>query len=54
MNGVLTKSFFAGSETLFDKSKARSRQFQNSPFGLEQLESPFFHFAKIYEQKMFQ
>jgi hypothetical protein len=50
----LPKSFFAGSETFFDKSKARSRRFQNSPFGLKQLESPFFHFAKIYEQKTFQ
>jgi hypothetical protein len=46
--------FFAGSETFFDKSKARSRQFQNSPFGLKQLESLFFHFAKIYKQKTFQ
>jgi len=54
MNGVLPKSFFAGSETFFDKSKARSRRFQNSPFGFNQLESLFFRFAKIYEQKMFQ
>jgi hypothetical protein len=52
--GLLLKSFFAGSETFFDKSKARSRRFQNSPFGLNQLESLFFHFAKIYEQKTFQ
>jgi len=43
------KSLFAGSETFFNKSKARSRRFQNSPFGLKQLESNFFHFAKIYE-----
>jgi len=48
------KSFFAGPETFFDKSKARSRRFQNSPFGLKQLESLFFHFAKIYVQKTFQ
>jgi hypothetical protein len=54
LNRVLPKSFFAGSETFFDKSKARSRRFQNSPFGLKQLESLFFHFAKIYEQKTFQ
>ena len=54
LNGLLPKSFFAGSETFFDKSKARSRRFQNSPFGLKQLESLFFHFAKIYEQKTFQ
>jgi hypothetical protein len=52
--GLLPKSFFAGSETFFDKSKARSRRFQNSPFGLKQLQSLFFHFAKIYEQKTFQ
>jgi hypothetical protein len=48
--GLLPKSFFAGSETFFNKSKARSRRFQNSPFGLNQLESLFFQFAKIYEQ----
>jgi hypothetical protein len=54
LNGLLPKSFFAGSETFFDKSKARSRRFQNSPFGLKQLKSLFFHFAKIYEQKTFQ
>jgi hypothetical protein len=41
---VLPKSFFAGSETFFDKSKARSRRFQNSPLGLKQLEPLFFHF----------
>ena len=27
---------------------------KNSPFGLKQLESHFFHFAKIYKQKTFQ
>jgi hypothetical protein len=54
LDGMLPKSFFAGSETFFDKSKARSRRFQNSPFELKQLESLFFHFAKIYEQKTFQ
>jgi hypothetical protein len=53
-NGLLPKSFFAGSETFFDKSKARSRRFQNSPFRLKQLETLFFHFAKIYKQKPFQ
>jgi hypothetical protein len=54
LNGLLPKLFFAGSETFFDKSKARSRRFQNSPFGLKLLESLFFHFSKIYEQKTFQ
>jgi hypothetical protein len=53
LDGLLPKSFFAGSETFFDKSKARSRRFQNSPFGLKQLESLFFHFAKIYGKKRF-
>jgi len=53
-NGLLPKSFFAGSETFFDKYRARSRGFQNSPFGLNRLESLFFHFAKIYEQNTFQ
>jgi hypothetical protein len=48
---LLPKLFFAGSETFFDKSKARSRRFQNSPFGLKQLVSLFFLFAKIYEKK---
>jgi len=47
--GLLPKSLFAGSETVFDKSKARSRRFKNSPFWLKQLESHFFHFAKIYK-----
>jgi hypothetical protein len=51
--GLLPKSFFTGSETFFDTSKARSRRFQNSPFGLKQLESLFFHLAEIYEQKYF-
>jgi hypothetical protein len=54
LNGLLPKTFFAGSETFFDTSKARSRRFQDLPFGLKQLESLFFHFAKIYEQKTFQ
>jgi hypothetical protein len=53
-DGLLPKSFFTGSETFFDKPKARSRRFQNSPFGLKQLESLFFNLAKIYEQKTFQ
>jgi len=50
-DGLLYKSFFASSENFFDKYKARSRRFQNSPFGLKQLDSLFFRFAKIYEQK---
>jgi hypothetical protein len=52
-NGLLPKQklLFAGSETFFDKSKACSRQFQSSPFGLRQLELHFFHFAKIFKQK---
>jgi hypothetical protein len=54
LEGLLPKSFFTGSETFFDTSKARSRRFQNSPFGLKQLESLIFHFAKIYEKKTFQ
>jgi hypothetical protein len=54
LNGLLPESFFAGAETFFDTSKARSRRFQNSPSGLKQLESLFFHFAKNYEEKMFQ
>jgi hypothetical protein len=53
VDGLLSKSFFACSETFFDKSKACSRRFQNSPIGLKQLESLFFHFAKIYEKKHF-
>jgi hypothetical protein len=48
MNGVLPKSLFALSKTFFDKSKARSRRFRNSPFGLKQLKSLIFRFAKIY------
>jgi hypothetical protein len=48
LDGLLPKSFFTGSETFFDTFKARSRRFQNSPFGLKQLESLLFHIAKIY------
>jgi len=35
------------------KSKAPSRRCQNSPFGLKQLTSLIFHFAKICLQKTF-
>jgi hypothetical protein len=49
----LPESLFACSETFFDKSKACSRQWQNSPFGLKQLASLFFRFAKICEKKRF-
>ena len=48
LNGLLPKSLFALSKTFFDKSRARSRRFQNSPFGLKQLKSLIFRFAKIY------
>jgi hypothetical protein len=54
MNGLLPKSLFPCSETFFDKSKACSRQSQNSPFGLKQLALLFFRFAKVDEQKTFQ
>jgi len=52
-NRLLPESLFALSKTFFDKSKACSRRFQNSPFGLKQLKSLFFRFAKIYGQKTF-
>jgi hypothetical protein len=54
INGLLPKSLFACSETFFDKSKACSRQCQNSPLGLKQLALLIFRFAEIYEQKMFE
>jgi hypothetical protein len=54
ITGLLPKSFFACSETFFDKSKACSRRYQNSPFGLKQLISLILRFAKVYEQKTFQ
>ena len=38
-------------QRLFDKSMARYRQFQNSPFRLKQLKLLIFHFSKIYYQK---
>jgi len=41
------------SKTFFDKSKACSRRFQNSPFGLKQLKSLILRFAKMYKQKTF-
>ena len=47
-NGLLPKSLFAWSKTFFDKSEARSRRCQNSPFGLKQLTSLILRFAKIY------
>jgi hypothetical protein len=50
-NGLLPKSLFALSKAFFDKSKACSRCFQNSPFGLKQLKALIFRFAKIYLQK---
>jgi hypothetical protein len=52
-SGFLPKSLFAWSKTFFDKSKARSRRFENSPFGLKQFKSLIFSFAKIYSQKAF-
>jgi hypothetical protein len=51
INGLSPKSLFALSKAFFDKSKACSRCFQNSPFGLKQLKALIFHFAKIYWQK---
>ncbi len=51
LDGLLPKSLFAFSKAFFDKSKACSRCFQNSPFGLKQLKALIFHFAKIYLQK---
>ena len=50
-NGLLSKSLFALSKAFFDKSKACSRCFQNSPFRLKQLKALIFRFAKIYLQK---
>ena len=38
-------------QRLFDKSMARYRQFQNSPFRLRQLKLLIFHFAEICYQK---
>ena len=43
---LLPKSLFAWSKTFIDKSKAPTRQCQNSPLGLRQLTSLIFHFAK--------
>ena len=37
-NGLLPKSLFACLKTFFDKSKARSRRFQNSPFKAQTVE----------------
>ncbi len=54
VNRLLPKSLFACSETFLDKSKACSRQCQNSPFGLKQLALLFLRFAKTYEQETFQ
>jgi hypothetical protein len=54
LNGLLPKSFFACSEKFLDKSKACSRRFENSPFGLKQFKSLIFRFAKVYEQETFQ
>jgi len=50
---LLPKSLFAWSKTFFDKSKAGSSRFENSPFGLKEFKSVIFRFAKIYSQKTF-
>jgi hypothetical protein len=49
LDGLLPKpkSLFAWSKTFVDKSKACSRRFENSPFGLKQFKSLIFRFAKI-------
>jgi hypothetical protein len=48
LDGLSPKSLFALSKTFFDKSKALSRRFENSPSGLRQFKSLIFCFAKIY------
>jgi hypothetical protein len=53
LDGLLLKSFFAGSETFFEKSKARFRRFQNPPFGLKQLKSLFFQSPRFMNKKSF-
>jgi len=53
INRLLPKSLFAWSKTFIDKSTACSSRCQNSPFGLKQLTSLIFRFAKIYYQKRF-
>jgi len=44
---------FCSLKILFDHSKARFRQFPNSPCGLEQRKLLFFRFAKNGYQKFF-
>jgi len=53
VSGLLPKSLFAWSKTFFDKTKARYRRCQNSLFGLKQLTSMIFRFAKICQRKTF-
>jgi hypothetical protein len=48
---LLPEFIFTWSMGLFDKSTACSRQFQNSTFGLKQLELLILRFAVIYSQK---
>jgi len=43
--GAVAQIPFRSSQTFFDKSKACSRRFQNSPSGLKQLEALLFRFA---------
>jgi hypothetical protein len=52
VDGLLTKSLFACSETFFDKSKACSRRCQNSPWVLNLLISLVFRFAKVDEKNV--
>ena len=44
---------FALSKPVFDQSKARSRGFENSPFGLRQFKALILRFAKMDWQKPF-
>jgi len=54
LDGLLPKSFLLALKHFLINLRLVPGDLKNSPFGLKQLESLFFHFAKIYEQKTFQ
>jgi len=54
LDGLLPKSFFACLKTFFDKSKACSRRFQNSPLGLNTVEIAYLPLRQdLLAQKVF-
>jgi hypothetical protein len=54
LGGLLPNHFSLALKHFLINLKLVPGDLKNSPFWLKQLESLFFHFSKIYEQKTFQ